>query len=88
MPLTLIFLLGVANFAMHAAVMHSDHPLLGRNRWYLHRLGGRVTLTTEFLLLFAALLLVAEGWRWLVWAYLGYSLLNAVAVWLILTRRV
>lgn len=88
MSLVVIFLLGVANFAMHGAVMHSGHPLLGENRWYLHGLGGRVTLATEFLLLFAALLLVAEGWAWPVWAYLGYSMLNAIAVWLILTRRV
>ncbi len=52
------------------------------------RLGGRVTLATEFLLLFATLLLASEGSHWLAWLYLGYSTLNAVAAWLILTRRV
>ncbi len=88
MALVAIFLLGVANFAMHGAVMHRGHPLMGQNRWYLHRLGGRVTLATEFLLLFAALLLASEGSHWLVWVYLAYSALNAVAAWLILTRRV
>ncbi len=88
MALVVIFLLGVANFAMHGAVMHSGHPLLARNRWYLHRLGGRITLATEFLLLLAALLLASEGGQWLVWAYLGYTLLNLIAVWMILTRRV
>lgn len=88
MSVVIVFLLGVANFAMHGAVIHSGHPLLAEKRWYLHRLGGRVTLATEFLLLLAALLLAAQGWTWPAWAYCGYSLLNALAVWLILTRRV
>lgn len=88
MVLVVIFLLGVANFAMHGAVMHSGHPLLARNIWYLHRLGGKMTLVTEFLLLLAALLLASEGGKWLVYAYLVYTLLNLIAVWLILTRRV
>ena len=88
MALVIVFLLGVANFAMHAAVMHSGHPLLATNRWYLHRLGGRVTLATEFLLLLAALLFAGQGWEWVAGVYAGYTLLNALAVWLILTRRV
>ena len=88
MSLVGIFLLGIANFAMHGAVIHSGHPLLSQKRWYLHRLGGRVTLATEFLLLLAALLLATDGWLWVAWLYFAYSLLNGVAVWLILTRRV
>lgn len=88
MELALIFLLGVGNFAMHRAVLGSGHPMLGRSPWFVHMLGGRITLVTEFLLLFAAMLLAAEGWAWAVWAYLGYSALNAFAAWLILTRRV
>lgn len=88
MALAIIFLLGVANFALHRAVLESGHPLLGHSPWYTHLLGGRVTLATEFLLLFAALLLAAQGWQWLAWAYFGYSLLNAVGGWLILTGRV
>ncbi|ANY19040.1 hypothetical protein A6F68_00505 [Tsuneonella dongtanensis] len=88
MALFAIFILGIANFAMHRAVMNSGHPMLGRSPWYVHRLGGRITLITEFLLLFAAMLLVAEGWAWAAWLYFGYSALNALAAWLILTRRV
>jgi hypothetical protein len=88
MELALIFLLGIGNFAMHGAVLDSGHPLLGRSPWFVHLLGGRVTLVTEFLLLLAALLLAAEGWGWVAWVYLGYSGLNALAAWLILTRRV
>ena len=88
MAMVAIFMLGIANFAMHGAVMHSGHPMIGNSRWYMHRLGGRLTLVTEFLLLLAALLLVNQGWLWLAWLYLGYSALNGIAVWLILTRRV
>lgn len=88
MALVFIFLLGIGNFAMHRAVLDSGHPMLGRSPWFLHLLGGRVTLITEFLLLLAAMLLAAQGWRWLAWLYLGYSSLNLLAAWLILTRRV
>lgn len=88
MTLAIIFLLGVANFALHRAVLESGHPLLGRSPWYTHLLGGRITLATEFLLLLAALLLAAQGWQWAVWVYLVYSLLNAIGGWLILTGRV
>lgn len=86
--LVVIFLLGIANFAMHAAILHSGHPMLGKSRWYVHGLGGRVTVATEFLLLVAALLLAAGGHWWPAGLYLAYSLLNALAAWLILTRRV
>jgi len=88
MAMAVIFLLGIANFALHGAVLGSGHPLLAQSRWYVHLLGGRVPLATEFLMLFAALLLAALGWSWLVWAYLAYSALNALGAWLILTHRV
>jgi hypothetical protein len=88
MAIVLIFLLGVGNFAMHKAVLESGHPLLGHVPWFMHLLGGRAGLITEFLLLLAALLLVAEGYSAWGWAYLGYTALNGVAAWLILTRRV
>jgi hypothetical protein len=88
MVLVAIFLLGMGNFALHGAVLDSGHPLLGRSPWFIHMLGGRATLWAEFLLLLAALLLAAEGWPWVIWIYLGLSALNAVAAWLILTRRV
>lgn len=88
MTLVIIFLLGVGNFALHGAVLGSGHPLLGRSAWYMHLLGGKVTLITEFLLLLATLLLAAQGWLWLGWAYAAYSALNAIGAWLILTGRV
>lgn len=88
MALAFIFVLGIGNFALHKAVLESGHPLLGQMPWFVHMLGGRITMATEFLVLLAALLLAANGWPGLVWAYLAYTCLNAIAAWLILTDRV
>jgi hypothetical protein len=88
MGIVLTFLLGVGTFAMHKAVLESRHPLLGQVPWFMHLLGGRAGLVTEFLLLLAAMLLVAQGYPAGGWAYFGSSVLNGVAAWLILTRRV
>jgi hypothetical protein len=86
--LLVTFLLGVANFAAHKAVLESRHPLLGRMPWFVHMLGGRGSLVVEFLLLLGAMLLVGTGSPGWAWAYAGYTGLNAFAAWLILSRRV
>lgn len=83
----IIFLLGIGNFALHRAVMESGHPKLGEIGWFANRFGKRAMLAVEFMVLLAALLMVANGWTFLVWGYLIYSLLNALAAWLILSRR-
>jgi hypothetical protein len=86
--LALTFLLGIGNFALHSAVLKSGHPLIEQMPQSIHLLGGRLSLVAEFLVLFAAMLLVANGWETLAWAYGGYSALNAISAWLILTRRI
>jgi hypothetical protein len=86
--IVVIFVLGIGNFALHKAVLESGHPLLGRMPWFVHMLGGRITLVTEFLVLLAAMLLAYQGWPSLAWAYLVYSVLNALSAWLILTGRI
>lgn len=88
MPLILIFLLGIANFALHKAVIESRHPLLGRIPLYGHMSGGRLALGIEFTVLLAAMLLVWSGSPGWAWFYFAYSALNAVAAWLILSHRV
>lgn len=88
MAVIFIFLMGIGNFALHKAVLESRHPLLGQMPSIVERFGGRLTLATEFLVLLAALLLAANGWAGLVWAYLAYTALNAFAAWLILGDRV
>jgi len=86
--LLVTFLLGVGNFALHKAVLESGHPMLGRVPWFVHMLGGRGTLVVEFLILLGAMLLAGTGGAGWAWAYAGYTVLNGVAAWLILTRRV
>jgi hypothetical protein len=87
MGIVIIFLLGIGNFAMHKAVLESRHPLLGQVPWFVHLLGGRISFASEFLVLLAAMLLVANANPAWGIAYLVYSLFNAVAAWLIITRR-
>ena len=83
----LTFVLGIGNFAMHKAVLESRHPMLAQMPW-MGLMGGRFSLALEFLLLVGALLLVVSGHPAWGWGYLGYSLLNATAGWLIVSRKV
>ncbi len=88
MGITLIFFLGMANFAMHQAVLESGHPMLGHVPWFFHMLGGRFGLAVEFLMLLGSMLMVSEGSTGWAWGYGVYSLVNALSAWLVLTRRV
>lgn len=86
--LLLTFILGIGNFAVHKAVLESRHPMLGQVPWFVHALGGRGSLVIEFVVLLGAMLLVGSGFSGWAWAYGGYTLLNTLAAWLIITRRV
>lgn len=92
MALFLLFLLGVGNFVMHKAVLESGHPLLGQMPWFVHMLSGRFGLVVEYLLLTAAMLVSynsdGAGGTGATLVYLGYTIANALAAWLIITRRV
>lgn len=88
MVIFFVFLLGIGNFALHRAVLQSRHPLLVRMGWLMNCFGGRGSLLLEFAVLVAAMLLVATGLPGWAWAYLGYSALNALAAWLICSRRI
>lgn len=87
MVIFFVFLLGIGNFALHRAVLGSGHPALAQMAWLVEGLGGRASLVLEFALLLAALLLAAGGHPGWAWVYLGYSALNGLAGWLILSRR-
>ena len=88
MAVFMLFLLGIANFAVHKAVLESGHPLLGRMPWFFHMLGGRLSLGVEFLMLLAAMLSAAAGSVTWAWIYGVWSVLNGISAWLILTGRV
>lgn len=87
MTILLLFLLGIANFAMHKAVLESGHPLLTQAPRYFHMLGGRFSLGVEFFMLLGSMLMVDAGVTGWAWGYAIYSALNVVAAWLILSDR-
>lgn len=88
MALVVAFLLGIGNFAVHKAVLESRHPILGAIPWYANRSGSRVGLGLEFLVLAGTMLMVGQGAFAWAWFYSAYSVINALAAWLILSRRI
>jgi len=88
MAILFIFLFGIANFALHKAVLESRHPVLMQAPWLFRPLGGRFSLLLEFFMLLGSLLLAAEGAAGWAWAYGLYSLLNALSAWMILSGRI
>ena len=65
---------------------HLTHRMAAAS--HVHALGGRGSLLVEFVVLLGAMLLVGSGYSGWAWTYGGYTLLNALAAWLIITRRV
>ena len=88
MPIIIIFLLGIANFAMHKAVLNSGHPLLAALPALMRSPGQGFGYGIEFLVLVGSMLFAADGAVQWAWAYCAYSAVNALSAWLILTRRV
>ena len=88
MAILFLFLFGIANFALHKAVMESHHPLLLQMPWFFEAMGGRLSLMLEFIMLAGAMLLAADGNAAWAWGYAAYSLVNGASAWLILSGRV
>ena len=88
MVILFVFALGIGNFALHRAVLASGHPALAQIRRLLGAAGAWASLALEFTLLLAALVLAVDGRAAWAGLYLGYSVLNALAAWLILSRRI
>ena len=88
MLLGILFILGMINFAVHKAVLESNHPLLDTLPAAVRAGGGRVSLAFEFLLLLMAMLLVAHDWPAAAWGYAIYGLLNGTTAWLLLNGRI
>lgn len=88
MGLIIVFIFGVANFALHKAVLHSGHPLLAHLPSLFRSTGGRFSYLFEFAMLTGSMMLVNQGREGWAWAYAAYSLVNGLSAWLILTRRV
>ena len=86
MVVALVFLFGIANFALQQAVRLSGHPLVAQMEWF-RAAGGRIALALEFVILLAALALALQGVAGIGWGYGFYTALNALAAWLLLRRR-
>lgn len=85
----LVFFLGIANFAMHRAVIESGHPFVRDSKLYFGRhIGKHGSYYLEFAILLAVMAFAAGG-SWIAPAvYLLYSALNLLAAWLLLSGRV
>ena len=88
MALVFIFIMGVANFALHKAVLESGHPMLAQLPSIFRSPGGKVSLIVEFLMLLGTMLVVSNGASQWVWGYVAYSAMNALSAWLILSQRI
>jgi hypothetical protein len=88
MALVFIFIMGVANFAMHKAVLESGHPMLAQLPSIFRSPGGKISMVVEFLMLLGTMLVVANGASQWVWGYVAYSVMNALSAWLILSQRI
>ncbi len=88
MLIAIVFLLGIANFAMHKAVLESGHPLVAALPALMRSPGQSFAYGLEFLVLVGSMLLAANSGAHWAWAYGAYSAVNALSAWLILTRRV
>lgn len=87
MAIVIVFVLGIANFAAHRAVLESGHPLIAAIPRALRWFGGQASLIAEFVMLLGALWMVSAGSTGWALAYLCYSALNGLAAWLILSGR-
>lgn len=87
MTVILTFLLGMGNFALHRAVLESGHPMVREMPAGGLRKARYASLALEFVLLCGALYAAERGYlAWLL-AYLGYSLFNGFAAWLLIKGR-
>lgn len=88
MGIAVIFILGIANFALHSAVLNSGHSIVRTMQGGGGPVTSRFTLGLEFALLLAAMFLVANGYPGWGWTYGIYTAINAFTAWLILSGRI
>jgi hypothetical protein len=87
MAILIVFVLGIVNFAAHRAVLESGHPLVDAMPRLFQRLGGRMSLVVEFVMLLGSMWMVSAGSNGWALAYTCYTGVNGLAAWLILSGR-
>jgi hypothetical protein len=89
MLMLLCFVLGIANFAAHKAVVESGHPFVEDTKLYFGTHFGRYgSYAIEFVILTGSMLFSAQGYSIVAMLYVLYSGLNYLAAWMLLTGRV
>jgi hypothetical protein len=89
MPLLLCFFLGIANFAMHKAVLESRHPFVEDTKLYFGKHMGKFgSYALEFAILAGAMLFAGGGSYLVVLFYSLYAAMNGLATWLLLAGRI
>jgi hypothetical protein len=89
MILLFCFFLGIANFAMHRAVLESRHPFVEDTKLYFGRhLGRNASYFLEFAILAGAMVFAGSGSALIGGLYSAYSACNGLATWLLLSRKI
>ncbi len=89
MLLVICFFLGIGNFALHKAVVESDHPFVRDVKYYFGRhIGKHGSYFFEFIILTMALFLAHGDALWAAIAYALYTVLNLFSAWLFLNNRI
>lgn len=88
MSLIILFICGIANFAMHRAMMESDAPLMVEARTGFQRIMGPYgSYIIEFAMLLLAMILANMGMTWAVTAYVFYAGANIVGAYFLLNGK-
>jgi hypothetical protein len=88
MYIFIIFLCGVANFAMHKAMLESNHPIIAEARGSFRKiLGPYGSYMLEFFMLFAAMIFANMGMLTAVIFYFIYTLANCAAAWVLFFNK-
>lgn len=83
-----IFLCGVANFAMHKAMLESKHPIIAEARTSFNKmLGPYGSYILEFFMLVSAMIFASMGLLTAVIFYSVYTLANGAAAWVLFSNK-
>ena len=88
MYIFVIFLCGVANFAMHKAMLESNHPVIAEARGSFRKiLGPYGSDMLEFFMLVSAMIFANMGMLSVVIFYFVYTLANCAAAWVLFFNK-
>ncbi|GAB5482156.1 hypothetical protein [Sphingorhabdus sp. EL138] len=84
----IIFICGIGNFAMHKAMMESDHPMITEARGSFSKLLGPYgSYILEFAMLAAALIFANMGMLSAVFFYGIYTLANCAGAYVLFSNK-